>query len=94
MENVAISGKIIVVISHSRSLANGSGIRSSNGQRATSNGTASAAPPAATSPSASSSAGPIAATAAAASSSSTAHRQYSSFEDQYGRLPPGWEKKN
>ena len=99
MENVAISGKIIVVISHNRGLANGS--RASNGQRATSNGTASssaaattsAQPPSANSAGASSSAGPIAATAAAASNSSAAHRQYSSFEDQYGRLPPGWERR-
>ncbi|KAF6046889.1 HECT-domain (ubiquitin-transferase) family protein [Candida parapsilosis] len=79
MENVAISGKVIVVISHNRSSANGSSNRSSNGQRATSNGTASAAPPAASSAGASS-AGPIAATAAAASSSSAAHRQYSSLK--------------
>lgn len=26
-------------------------------------------------------------------STSSATRQYSSFEDQYGRLPPGWERR-
>ncbi|KAL6928380.1 NEDD4 E3 ubiquitin-protein ligase [Hanseniaspora valbyensis] len=35
---------------------------------------------------------PAAATTAA-TSSADANRQYSSFEDQYGRLPPGWERR-
>ncbi|CCD23281.1 NEDD4 family E3 ubiquitin-protein ligase NDAI_0B02460 [Naumovozyma dairenensis CBS 421] len=44
--------------------------------------------------------GPNAAAAAAAAASTSAAtgtgantRQYSSFEDQYGRLPPGWERR-
>ena len=38
----------------------------------------------------------IAGSAAAAATStggSASHRQYSSFEDQFGRLPPGWERR-
>ncbi|CCK69968.1 NEDD4 family E3 ubiquitin-protein ligase KNAG_0D02180 [Huiozyma naganishii CBS 8797] len=32
-------------------------------------------------------------TAAAAAAANSSTRQYSSFEDQYGRLPPGWERR-
>lgn len=31
--------------------------------------------------------------AATAAAANVANRQYSSFEDQYGRLPPGWERR-
>lgn len=33
------------------------------------------------------------ASAGASSTSNASARQYSSFEDQYGRLPPGWERR-
>lgn len=88
-ENLAVSGKIIVVISHNKRPANGA----SNGTTSSSN------PPAiAASASASASAPPPAigasnAPAAAGTGAGAANRQYSSFEDQYGRLPPGWERR-
>lgn len=80
-ENLAVSGKIIVVISHNPSTP-----AANNG--AVSNGNASAN---------------ISNTLAAGASNNTnnnslpstngTNRQYSSFEDQYGRLPPGWERR-
>jgi E3 ubiquitin-protein ligase NEDD4 len=89
-DNVVVSGRLIVVISH-----NNSGSSSARNSRAP---PAIGAPPART-PQASGSTTPgangIASNGAAvtnpASASST--RQYSSFEDQYGRLPPGWERR-
>ena len=133
MENVAISGKIIVVISHN----SGSGSNSGNGHsssRAASSSTAShsasngrrSLPPASSTTTSTSSTvagggggggGAPTATNGTASATGTgtsnghahgsapsaadpgstataaAHRQYSSFEDQYGRLPPGWERR-
>lgn len=84
-ENLAVSGKLIVVIGHNHSEpsngtasastavaeSNGSGPSSSAGA-----GTTSTAPPSSSAPSA-----------------SNTNRQFSSFEDQFGRLPSGWERR-
>lgn len=79
-ENLAVSGKIIVVISH-------------NARGSTTNGsTASSAPAPATSLSTAATASAVSA-GLAPQTASTDTRQYSSFEDQYGRLPPGWERR-
>jgi len=88
-ENLAVSGKIIVVISHN-----------------TTNGTAAppSGPPSVPGAFHTSASGPPSAPSAISAPSappgvesngtdSAANRQYSSFEDQYGRLPPGWERR-
>lgn len=75
-ENLAVSGKIIVVISH-------------NPNSSSSNGT-SAAPPSSNSRTNGSTSAPPPSTSGA---NNDANKQYSSFEDQYGRLPPGWERR-
>lgn len=83
-ENLAVSGKIIVVISHNPSngtIANGSSTNGSSSRVNGSAGSASAATATAT------------ASSTAASNANGNNRQYSSFEDQYGRLPPGWERR-
>ncbi|CAI5758074.1 unnamed protein product [Candida verbasci] len=101
-ENLAVTGKIIVVISHNKS---GTSNNVSNGTTSTSSrlpsssttnnhsngsGSASTASNAVPSVANNSSAAATTATTAAAAAS---HRQYSSFEDQFGRLPPGWERR-
>lgn len=78
-ENLAVSGKIIVVISHNSS---GIATNSRNGN--------SLAPPSSTLTNSNSSASLNTSTNG---TSGDANRQYSSFEDQYGRLPPGWERR-
>ncbi|CAK9439645.1 uncharacterized protein LODBEIA_P37450 [Lodderomyces beijingensis] len=121
MENVAISGKLIVVISHNRGGTLGgrpAASSSSNGHRTTpstaTNGSASGGAPIGAAPVAAAASpvpgpalnnGPAAIATGATSTSrapqpnpsaaavAAAHRQYSSFEDQYGRLPPGWERR-
>mmetsp|Transcript_6730 Transcript_6730/g.6637 ORF Transcript_6730/g.6637 Transcript_6730/m.6637 type:complete len:782 (+) Transcript_6730:229-2574(+) len=86
-ENLAVSGKIIVVISHnSRASTNNvsssrpvSGSAITNAPPTMSNGNASAAPN-----------GPP---PQHVNNQAPTNKQYSSFEDQYGRLPPGWERR-
>ncbi|CCE82424.1 Piso0_002150 [Millerozyma farinosa CBS 7064] len=87
-ENLAVSGKIIVVISHN---SNGNSTASSGSR------TAPSGPPnslsngnSATSASTNTNSGLMATTPAHAPQN---NRQLSSFEDQYGRLPPGWERR-
>ncbi|KAK6457348.1 uncharacterized protein RJT20DRAFT_39621 [Scheffersomyces xylosifermentans] len=102
-ENLAVSGKIIVVISHSRSgsVSNGSSARpATSSTNGTSNATSAATAANRNSTSNGSSAPPptngthlSAPPSANDPSASSASRQYSSFEDQYGRLPPGWERR-
>lgn len=75
-ENLAVSGRVIIVLSHS-SNSNGA---STNNNVSSSNGHL--LPPTTPHPETSSS-----------SADSGSNRQYSSFEDQYGRLPPGWERR-
>ncbi|EGV64939.1 NEDD4 E3 ubiquitin-protein ligase [Yamadazyma tenuis] len=78
-ENLAVSGKIIVVISHNPSGANGAS--SSPRSSALANGSTTPTP------------GPPPAAGTASAAGTAANKQYSSFEDQYGRLPPGWERR-
>lgn len=83
-ENLAVSGKIIVVISH-ESLSSRNGASSSSA----------AAPAAPVAPQAAPAASTLAvpSTNGDSSAANGSARQYSSFEDQYGRLPPGWERR-
>lgn len=97
-ENLAVSGKIIVVISHNNNSStsssssapqtNGSASNHTRNASAISS-TSNAAPPAPVGGSSAPGGAPGGANAAAGA----AHKQYSSFEDQYGRLPPGWERR-
>ncbi|CAN3376925.1 hypothetical protein DIURU_001700 [Diutina rugosa] len=86
-ENLAVSGKIIVVISHKGSATNGSVAPAP----APASSSSRSEPPAASAMSERSAAAASSTTAATPSSQQT--RQFSSFEDQYGRLPPGWERR-
>lgn len=91
-ENLAVSGKIIVVISHNNNSSSSSSTPQTNGSAANHTRNASAIS------SASNAATPTlvggSSTAGGANSTTgAAHKQYSSFEDQYGRLPPGWERR-
>ncbi|EGW32919.1 uncharacterized protein SPAPADRAFT_150310 [Spathaspora passalidarum NRRL Y-27907] len=105
-ENLAVSGKIIVVISYSRSGGSTSGPASApSGPSRVSNGSAATAPPpAASAPAAAPTSPTHHANAALLShgatgdgsqfpSTTASNRQYSSFEDQQGRLPAGWERR-
>lgn len=105
-ENLAVSGKIIVVISHNRNNSNGATSGSNAGTTSSAintnvmNGSTIAASAIDTlsgnangSTVAPSNAAGAGAVAAIPSGGSSAHRQYSSFEDQFGRLPPGWERR-
>lgn len=87
-ENLAVSGKIIVVISHN---SNGNSTASS-GSRTTPSGPANSMSNgnSATSTSTNTNSGLMSTTSAHAPQN---NRQLSSFEDQYGRLPPGWERR-
>ncbi|CUM65762.1 uncharacterized protein PRCAT00003410001 [Priceomyces carsonii] len=80
-ENLAVSGKIIVVISHDTRGRASSQATSANSTVPASYSNGSAA----------------GATGGTSSNNNTTatqgSRQYSSFEDQYGRLPPGWERR-
>lgn len=81
-ENFAVSGRVIIVLSY-----NSAGSVGSSGAQA-------ATPAAAANPTAHALLAPPAPTSdAAANGDSLANRQYLSFEDQYGRLPPGWERR-
>lgn len=89
-ENLAVSGKIIIVISHDGPPAPTNGLAPpppSSSVAPPPVALAPLAPPALQAPPASA---PPAASAASAASQT---RQFSSFEDQYGRLPPGWERR-
>lgn len=85
-ENLAVSGKVIIVLSHNSS--NGAAASAGAAPEARANNGAprplspSLGPPSAVSPSNDSTNG-----------DGAANRQYSSFEDQFGRLPPGWERR-
>lgn len=95
-ENLAVTGKMIVVISHNKRGAGTAGISGTNGNLS-GNGrstlsTSATTPVSDSGSSAHPSRGPPDASTPGAASSAAA-RQYSSFEDQYGRLPPGWERR-
>lgn len=94
-ENLAVSGKIIVVISHRAANTSTSGVAGSGLASGAISGSTGA--PSASTPSTAGAglAPPIGAPSADGSAAGAAAgaRQYSSFEDQYGRLPPGWERR-
>ena len=81
-ENLAVSGKVIIVLSHNS--ANGSAATESR----PTNGTLSSQAPALAPPT--TGAPP---SEPASNGDASSNRQYSSFEDQFGRLPPGWERR-
>lgn len=97
-ENLAVSGKIIVVISHNKNSSSSSasqanGSSSSNNNHIRNSSTVSSGSNAVAGSSAAGSSNGTANGTAAAAGGANAHKQYSSFEDQYGRLPPGWERR-
>lgn len=73
-ENLAVSGKVIIVLSHAAAPATAPAGLDRGGAPAT-------LPP------------PLAPPALAPAANGDASRQYLSFEDQFGRLPPGWERR-
>ncbi|ODV81154.1 HECT-domain-containing protein [Suhomyces tanzawaensis NRRL Y-17324] len=85
-ENLAVSGKIIVVISHNSNDSASAAAPASSSRPSIPqlNGAAPPAAPSGDAPEALSTSQPAGA---------TANKPYSSFEDQYGRLPPGWERR-
>lgn len=85
-ENLAVSGKIIVVISHNNRPSG-----STSSSRPISGSAVTNAPPAITNGNAN--IGPSGNPPQAMNNMAQANKQYSSFEDQYGRLPPGWERR-
>lgn len=87
-ENLAVSGKIIVVISHN---ARASTNNTSSSSRPVSGGAVTNAPPIMSNGNAS--AAPSGPPPQHTNSQAPINKQYSSFEDQYGRLPPGWERR-
>ncbi|OBA20930.1 HECT-domain-containing protein [Metschnikowia bicuspidata var. bicuspidata NRRL YB-4993] len=74
-ENLAVSGRVIVVLGHSSGPA------------------PAPAPAASTAPPAAHAGAPPPHSAALEPPAAAANKQYSSFEDQLGRLPPGWERR-
>ncbi|WPK25282.1 hypothetical protein PUMCH_002593 [Australozyma saopauloensis] len=98
-EHLAVSGRVIIVLSYN--LASGTGTAASASAPvagATAAGASIAAAPASMPPAANGTAQPLDAPPAPgvdapSNGDSLANRQYSSFEDQYGRLPPGWERR-
>ncbi|KAF6063799.1 HECT-domain (ubiquitin-transferase) family protein [Candida albicans] len=89
-ENLAVSGKIIVVISHNRNSNGGVTTATTRGSATnTANSTAQASSDATVGANGSGPTSSLRRRGAAGAAS----RQYSSFEDQYGRLPPGWERR-
>lgn len=85
-ENLAVSGKIIVVISHNNRPSG-----STSSSRPISGSAVTNAPPAISNGNAN--IGPSGNPPQAMNNMAQANKQYSSFEDQYGRLPPGWERR-
>ncbi|QPG74343.1 NEDD4 E3 ubiquitin-protein ligase [Brettanomyces nanus] len=90
--NLNVSGKLVITISHntleaslpSDSVASSSRVSAANGQFPGAAAASAAGPP------------PIGGSPPSASrvtTPATAPRQFSSFEDQLGRLPPGWERR-
>lgn len=85
-ENLAVSGKIIVVISHNTRPTN-----TNTSSRPVSSGAVTNAPPAMSNGNASGA--PSGLPPPQINNQAPTNKQYSSFEDQYGRLPPGWERR-
>lgn len=92
-ENLAVSGRVIIVLGHNSSAAPASSRPSvaASGSAPTANSSAiSGNPPPHT---AALAAAPSSPPPGSGSTGAPANRQYSSFEDQFGRLPPGWERR-
>lgn len=92
-ENLAVSGRVIIVLGHNSSAAPTSSRPSvaASGSAPTANSSAiSGNPPPHT---AALAAAPSSPPPGSGSTGAPANRQYSSFEDQFGRLPPGWERR-
>lgn len=98
-DGMAVSGRLIVVLSKQPSAAENSNRHSSGLQTEAANGGGSARSqsgahtPRPTAGFVEHTLQSGATTSNANSSSNNSTRQYSSFEDQYGRLPPGWERR-
>ncbi|CCE92910.1 NEDD4 family E3 ubiquitin-protein ligase TDEL_0F00990 [Torulaspora delbrueckii] len=98
-DGMAVSGRLIVVLSKQPSAAENSNRHSSGLQTEAANGGGSARSqsgahtPRPTAGFVEHTLQSGATTSNATSSSNNSTRQYSSFEDQYGRLPPGWERR-
>lgn len=84
-ENLAVSGRVIIVLSHNSS--------SSRASASANSGLASSAPAPAGPSTTANFPPPPSASEPQAPGENAVNRQYSSFEDQYGRLPPGWERR-
>lgn len=76
-ENLAVSGRVIIVLSHNAGAPAPAAAPASNGNSNLAPPTT--APPASSVPS--------------LTSNDATTKQYLSFEDQFGRLPPGWERR-
>lgn len=98
-DGMAVSGRLIVVLSKQPSAAENSNRHSTGLQTEAANGGGSARSqsgahtPRPTAGFVEHTLQSGATTSNATSSSNNSTRQYSSFEDQYGRLPPGWERR-
>lgn len=93
-DNVVVSGRLIIVISHNS--ANGSASSASTRSRPSAPPPLSSVGTSAASTRSSAalpSSPPVASSTVQTSTTNGSSRQYSSFEDQYGRLPPGWERR-
>lgn len=92
-ENLAVSGRVIIVLSHNSGPGSGPAapaaapVAPAGLPAAPDSANGSAAPPM------QSLDGPAPAANGPANGDSLTGRQYLSFEDQYGRLPPGWERR-
>jgi E3 ubiquitin-protein ligase NEDD4 len=88
-DNVVVSGRLIIVISHNTS----NEFASSSSRTRQSAPSTSTVPMSASNTSATQSSPVTSSSNVQSSNGSATNRQYSSFEDQYGRLPPGWERR-
>lgn len=91
-ENLAVSGRVIIVLSHntnpsSAPAANGSVAPAPRASSSARNSVPNSTPAASSAPPASNGNGN------SNGNGEQFTKQYSSFEDQYGRLPPGWERR-
>ncbi|KAM3162644.1 E3 ubiquitin-protein ligase [Lachancea thermotolerans] len=98
-DGMAVSGRLILVLSTAPSGAHTSSHTASSSAQASDESRAHASTHAASSNSTSTPAQTVAntlqsgTTSAPITAAAASSRQYSSFEDQYGRLPPGWERR-
>lgn len=80
-DNVVVSGRLIIVLSHNNNSTSASSSRTprpASNSISNNNASSTSIPTSTTSNN---------------NNTNNNNRQYSSFEDQYGRLPPGWERR-